>query len=82
MNNSVTRLLKEPLVQFLIIGAGIYGAYVLFAPPGKRPGFHRAGRSEPETLQAGDRFMLPNYFESRPLNWKCASAWVEALLSR
>lgn len=27
------KLLKEPLVQFLLIGACIYGAYGLFAPP-------------------------------------------------
>lgn len=27
------RLLKEPLIQFLLIGACIYGAYGLFAPP-------------------------------------------------
>ena len=32
MANSITRLLKEPLIQFLIIGACIYGAYGLFAP--------------------------------------------------
>ena len=33
MSNTVTRLLKEPLIQFLLIGACIYGAYGLFAPP-------------------------------------------------
>ena len=33
MSNSVVRLLKEPLIQFLIIGACIYGAYGLFGPP-------------------------------------------------
>ena len=33
MSNSVTRLFKEPLIQFLLIGACIYGAYGLFAPP-------------------------------------------------
>jgi hypothetical protein len=27
------RWLKEPLIQFLLIGACIYGAYGLFAPP-------------------------------------------------
>ena len=27
------KLLREPLVQFLLIGACIYGAYGLFAPP-------------------------------------------------
>jgi peptidyl-prolyl cis-trans isomerase C len=33
VSNSVVRLLKEPLIQFLLIGACIYGAYGLFAPP-------------------------------------------------
>jgi len=33
VSNSVTRLFKEPLIQFLLIGACIYGAYALFAPP-------------------------------------------------
>ena len=33
MSNSVTRLFKEPLIQFLLIGACIYGGYGLFAPP-------------------------------------------------
>lgn len=33
MNNPVTRLLKEPLVQFLILGAAIYGAYAVFGAP-------------------------------------------------
>lgn len=33
MSNPLTRLLKEPLIQFLIIGAGIYGAYALFGTP-------------------------------------------------
>jgi len=33
VSNTVTRLLKEPLIQFLLIGACIYGAYGLFAPP-------------------------------------------------
>ena len=33
MTHSITRLLKEPLIQFLLIGACIYGAYGLFAPP-------------------------------------------------
>jgi len=32
MAHSITRLLKEPLIQFLLIGACIYGAYGLFAP--------------------------------------------------
>lgn len=32
MSNSFTRLLNEPLIQFLLIGACIYGAYGLFAP--------------------------------------------------
>ena len=32
MSNTVTRLFKEPLIQFLLIGACIYGAYELFAP--------------------------------------------------
>jgi len=27
------RILKEPLFQFLLIGACIYGAYALYAPP-------------------------------------------------
>ena len=30
MSNNLSRLLKEPLLQFLIIGAFIYGAYALF----------------------------------------------------
>jgi hypothetical protein len=29
----LTRLFKEPLIQFLIIGAAIYGAYALFGSP-------------------------------------------------
>ena len=33
MSNPLTRLLKEPLFQFLIIGGVIYGAYALFAAP-------------------------------------------------
>ena len=33
MSNRVTRLLSEPLIQFLIIGACIYGAYTLFGAP-------------------------------------------------
>ena len=33
MSNTVVRILKEPLLQFLLIGACIYGAYGLFAPP-------------------------------------------------
>ncbi len=33
VSNSVMRFLKEPLIQFLLIGACIYGAYGLFAPP-------------------------------------------------
>ncbi|MEP4487051.1 MAG: peptidylprolyl isomerase [Halioglobus sp.] len=33
MTSSITRLFKEPLIQFLLIGACIYGAYDLFAPP-------------------------------------------------
>ena len=33
MSNKLSQLLKEPLIQFLLIGAGIYGAFVLFAPP-------------------------------------------------
>mgnify|MGYP001815087827 CR=1 FL=1 len=33
MSNSITRLFREPLLQFLFIGACIYGAYGLFAPP-------------------------------------------------
>ena len=33
MSNRLTRLFKEPLIQFLIIGAGIYGAYALFGAP-------------------------------------------------
>ena len=35
MNSIFARLLKEPLLQFLFIGACIYGAYGLFAPPGE-----------------------------------------------
>ncbi|RLA24745.1 MAG: hypothetical protein DRQ63_10690, partial [Gammaproteobacteria bacterium] len=30
LSNKLSRLLKEPLVQFLVIGACIYGAYALF----------------------------------------------------
>ncbi|MFC1695116.1 peptidyl-prolyl cis-trans isomerase [Pseudomonadota bacterium] len=33
MSSRLTRLFKEPLLQFLIIGAAIYGAYALFASP-------------------------------------------------
>lgn len=33
MSNRVTRLFTEPLVQFLIIGACIYGAYAFFGTP-------------------------------------------------
>jgi len=33
VSNRVTRLFTEPLVQFLIIGACIYGAYALFGAP-------------------------------------------------
>ena len=33
VSNRLTRLFKEPLIQFLIIGAGIYGAYALFGAP-------------------------------------------------
>lgn len=33
MSNKLTRLFTEPLIQFLIIGAGIYGAYALFGTP-------------------------------------------------
>jgi hypothetical protein len=33
VSNPIARLLKEPLLQFLIIGGVIYGAYALFAAP-------------------------------------------------
>lgn len=33
VSNRVTRLITEPLIQFLIIGACIYGAYALFGTP-------------------------------------------------
>ena len=33
MINRLTRLIKEPLIQFLLIGACIYGAYALFGVP-------------------------------------------------
>jgi len=33
VSNKLTRLFKEPLLQFLVIGAAIYGAYALFASP-------------------------------------------------
>jgi hypothetical protein len=33
VRNKLTRLLTEPLVQFLVIGACIYGAYALFGAP-------------------------------------------------
>ncbi|MBT8049005.1 MAG: peptidyl-prolyl cis-trans isomerase [Xanthomonadales bacterium] len=33
MSNRFTRLFTEPLIQFLLLGALIYGAYALFGPP-------------------------------------------------
>ena len=33
MSSGLTRILKEPLIQFLLIGACIYGAYGLFGTP-------------------------------------------------
>jgi hypothetical protein len=33
VTNRLTRLFKEPLIQFLIIGAGIYGAYAWLGTP-------------------------------------------------
>ena len=33
MSNKFTRLFTEPLIQFLVIGAAIYGVYALFAAP-------------------------------------------------
>jgi len=33
VSNKLTRLFTEPLIQFLIIGAAIYGAYAMFATP-------------------------------------------------
>jgi len=33
VSNKLTRLLTEPLIQFLVIGACIYGAYALFGTP-------------------------------------------------
>lgn len=33
MSNKFIRLFTEPLIQFLIIGAGIYGVYAMFATP-------------------------------------------------
>lgn len=33
MSNKFTRLFTEPLIQFLVIGAAIYGAYALFGTP-------------------------------------------------
>ena len=33
MSNKLTRLFTEPLIQFLVIGACIYGAYALFGTP-------------------------------------------------
>lgn len=33
MSNKLSQLLKEPLIQFLLIGAGIYGAYALYGTP-------------------------------------------------
>jgi hypothetical protein len=33
VSNPLVRLLKEPLIQFLILGAAIYGAYALFGAP-------------------------------------------------
>ncbi len=33
MSNKVTRLFTEPLIQFLMIGACIYGAYAMFGTP-------------------------------------------------
>ena len=35
MRNRLTQLAKEPLVQFLVIGACIYGAYALYGAPDK-----------------------------------------------
>jgi hypothetical protein len=31
------RVLREPLIQFLVLGAGLFGAYVLFAPAPEPP---------------------------------------------
>ena len=33
MRNKLIQLAREPLVQFLFIGACIYGAYALFGAP-------------------------------------------------
>ena len=33
MSNKLTRLFTEPLIQFLIVGAGIYAAYAMFGTP-------------------------------------------------
>ena len=33
VNNKLTRIFSEPLIQFLLIGACIYGAYALFGAP-------------------------------------------------
>ncbi len=33
MSNKFARIFTEPLIQFLIVGAGIYGAYALFGTP-------------------------------------------------
>lgn len=33
MSSKFTRLFTEPLIQFLILGACIYGAYALFGAP-------------------------------------------------
>ena len=33
VRNKLMRMAKEPLIQFLIIGACIYGAYALFGAP-------------------------------------------------
>jgi peptidyl-prolyl cis-trans isomerase C len=38
VQNSLTRLAKEPLIQFLLLGACIYGAYALYGAPDEDSG--------------------------------------------
>jgi len=35
LSNPLTRLLREPLIQFLILGVAIYGAYAVLGAPGE-----------------------------------------------
>jgi peptidyl-prolyl cis-trans isomerase C len=48
VSSGLTRIFKEPLIQFLLIGAGIYGAYGLFGTPAEL-------NSETEIVVSADR---------------------------